>query len=97
MAYIREYPPRITVGPCGLVLSNSKVDKVTPLFFIKTIDKGCRVASQDLKCGALPIKLYLFARALFIFFFSRAALFQATMVFISYDGLITLVVHLHYI
>ena len=33
------------VGPCGLVLSNSKVDKVTPLFFIKTINKGCRVAS----------------------------------------------------
>ena len=33
MAYIREYPPRITVGPCGLVLSNSKVYQVTPLFF----------------------------------------------------------------
>ena len=49
------------------------------------------------KCGALPIKLYLFARALFHFFFSRAALFQATTVFISYEGLITLVVHLHYI
>ena len=48
------------------------------------------------KCGAVPIKLYLFARAIFTFFF-RAALFQATMVFISYEDLITLVVHLHYI
>ena len=48
LAYIREYPPPpppITVGPCGLVLSNSKVDKVSPLFFIKTINKGYRVAS----------------------------------------------------
>ena len=52
MAYIREYPPRITVGPCGLVLSNSKVDKVTPLFFIKTINKGCRVASQEMRCSS---------------------------------------------
>ena len=47
LAYIKEYPPppRITVGPYGLVLSDSKVDKVTPLFFIKTINKGYRVAS----------------------------------------------------
>ena len=47
MAYIREYPrpPDNSVGPCGSVVSNSKVDKVAPLFFIKTINKGCRVAS----------------------------------------------------
>ena len=53
MAYIREYRlPRITVGPSGLVLSNSKGDKVTPLFFIKTINKACRVASQEMRCSS---------------------------------------------
>ena len=52
MAYIREYPPRRTVGPCGLVLSNCKVDKITPQFFIKTINKGCRVASQEMRCSS---------------------------------------------
>ena len=57
------------MGPCGLVLSNSKVDKVTPLFFVKTINKGAELLAR--KCGALPIKLYLFARALFHFFFSE--------------------------
>ena len=45
-------PLRITVGPCGLVLSNSKVDKVSPLFSIKTINKSCRVASQEMRCSS---------------------------------------------
>ena len=30
--------------------SNSKVDKVSPLFSIKTINKGYRVASQEMRC-----------------------------------------------
>ena len=81
MAYIREYRlPRITVGPCGLVLANSKVNKVTPLFFIKTIKHFLLKQSNNLaellarKCGALAIKLYLFARALFHFFSEGGAL-----------------------
>ena len=90
MAYIREYPPADNCGPMWV-----KVDKVTPLFFIKKLIRAAELLAR--KCGALPIKLYLFARALFNFFFFRAALFQATKVFISFEDLITLVVHLHYI
>ena len=47
MAYIREYPPADNCGPMWV-----KVDKVTPLFFIKTINKGSRVASQETRCSS---------------------------------------------
>ena len=59
------------MGPCGSVLSNSKVDTDSIVFIRES--------------------------AFLYFFFSRAALFQATTVFISYEALITPVVHLHYI
>ena len=92
------------MGPCGLVLSNSKVDKVTPLFFIKTINKGCRVASKEMRCSFDEIVFIRESAFSFFFFRGRRSFKQLRFSFHMraqdhslLEGLITLVVHLHYI